>query len=1011
MATHFKDTYDERGERCSVDLRGCARGGFNAYRGVSGGAYRTPIACLPWGHREQRAKSLIKKLIKVLIARRRKCEKDCEGKLAQVTRFPVSFACASGFLGGEKSEAAGYGNGFNRVASFSLREWCQMRNFSFRLFVAAVVCFVLACCLGDGLAQQQGKKKKRGDKVPEDRSLPEPQATPVSALKVAKGFQVELLYSVPKFEQGSWVNLCVDPKGRLITCDQNGGLYRITPPAVGTKGDIKLEKIPADIGEAQGLLWAFDSLYVVVNTAGKYTSGVYRVKDTDGDDMLDKVELLRELSAGGEHGPHAVLFTPDKKGLYIVCGNKTKLTEIDKSRVPQIWGEDHLLPRMPDGRGFMKDVLGPGGCIYQIDPDGKSWELISTGFRNQFDAALNRDGELFTYDADMEWDFNTPWYRPTRVCHVVSGSDWGWRNGAGKWPVYYADTLPPVVDVGPGSPTGICFGYGAKFPKKYQDALFICDWSYGKLYAVHMEPQGSTYTGKLEEFVTGSPLPLTDVVINPVDKAMYFTIGGRKTKSGLYRVTYKGTESTATDDSPAEAEAGQQSLTIGGRELFAPPAVRRKHRHGFESYHTAKDAKSFLNNWEGLGASDRFIRYAARVGLEHQDPTVWEGRALSESDPQTALTALLALVRVRGTDPFHRKPDAPTPDPAWLEKIVPALEKIDWKKLTNDQRNELLRVYAIAFNRLGPPSDEIKQRTIARFDPVYPASTREQNAELANLLVYLQAPSAAEKTVLLLATAPTQEEQIEYARALRVLKTGWTPQLRESYFKWFHQAAGYKGGMSFVLFVDNIRKDALATLTEKEKTALQPILDAQPIAIAGPVAPPRPVVKEWKLDELVQLADTKLKNRDFEHGRKMFAAGNCFGCHRFGNEGGAMGPDLTGIAGRFSRRDLLESIVEPNKVISDQYAAIRILTSDGRVVVGRVVNLAGDNIKINTNMLDPSSVIDVDHRLIEEIQPSPNSMMPAGLMNTLNEDEALDLLAYLLSRGDRNHAMFAKEGK
>jgi putative heme-binding domain-containing protein len=872
-----------------------------------------------------------------------------------------------------------------------------MRNASFRLFTLCAIALLLGFGIAHLQAQPQPKKQgkkadaKRADKAADKKNLPEPPATPVAQLKVAKDFQVELLYSVPKSEEGSWVNLCFDPKGRLIASDQNGGLYRVTVPEIGTKDEIKIEKIPVDIGEAQGLLWAFDSLYVVVNTAGKYPSGLYRVTDTNNDDMLDKVEQLRALEGRGEHGPHAVLLTPDKKGLYIVCGNGTKLTQFNTSRVPQVWGEDHLLPRMPDGRGFMRDVLGPGGSIYKIDPNGQEWELVSTGYRNEFDAALNREGELFTYDADMEWDFNTPWYRPTRVCHATSGSEWGWRNGAGKWPVYYADTLPPVVDVGPGSPTGITFGYGAKFPAKYQEALYICDWSYGKLYAVHFEPQGSSYTAKLEEFVTGTPLPLTDVVVRPQDGAMYFAIGGRKTKSGLYRVTYKGSESTA----PSEPD-----LSAGKKE--------RELRRELESLHTVRDPNVIEKAWPHLSSNDRFLRFAARVALEQQDVKLWQDKALAESNPQASITALLALVRASASDPFHRKPDAPQPDAALLGKIVAALEKIDWAHLDAQQRNELLRVYAVAFNRLGPPSDEIKQRTIARFDPVFPAATREQNIELANLLVYLQAPSAAAKTIQLLSTAPTQEEQIDFARALRMLRTGWTPELREAYFKWFHKAAGYKGGMSFVLFVENIKKDAMTTLSDAEKEALKPLLEAQPIQVAGPIAPARPFVKEWKLDELTELAETKLKNRNFDNGRKMFAAANCFGCHRFGNEGGAVGPDLSGAAGRFSKRDLLENIVDPSKVISDQYAAVRILVADGRIVIGRVVNLAGDNIKINTNMLDPTAIVDVDHRMVEEIAPSPNSMMPNGLMNTLNEEEALDLLAYLLSRGDRNHAMFAK---
>ena len=83
----------------------------------------------------------------------------------------------------------------------------------------------------------------------------------------------------------------------------------------------------------------------------------------------------------------------------------------------------------------------------------------------------------------------------------------------------YEDSLPPVVNIGPGSPTGVAFGYGAKFPAKYQDAFFASDWSYGKLYAVHLKPEGSGYGADVEEFVTGTPLPLTDVVVNPVDGA------------------------------------------------------------------------------------------------------------------------------------------------------------------------------------------------------------------------------------------------------------------------------------------------------------------------------------------------------------------------------------------------------------------------------------------------------------------------------------------------------------
>lgn len=826
-----------------------------------------------------------------------------------------------------------------------------------------------------------------------------PEATPIKDLKIAKDFQVELLYSVPNDVEGSWVSMCVDPRGRLIVCDQYGGLYRVTCPPLGQQQPLKIEKINVDIGEAQGLCWAFDSLYVSVNKAQKYEGGLYRVQDQDGDDQLDTVTLLRPLHGTGEHGPHAIFPTQDGKGLYIVCGNRTDLTEIAESRVPTHWDEDLLLPR-PYGRGFMKGTPAPGGYVCRIDPEGKHWELIATGFRNQYDAALNLAGDMFTYDADMEWDVNTPWYRPTRVCQVVSGAEFGWRNGGGKWPAYYQDSLPPVVDIGPGSPTGVTFGYGAKFPARYQSAFFICDWSYGKLYATHLKPEGATYSATTEEFITGTPLPLTDLVINPQDGAMYFAIGGRKVQSGLYRVTYVGQESTA----PLATEVVETEL--------------QRIRRNLEKLHLGDHPEAVAEAWPYLNHPDRFIRFAARIALEHRPFEEWQDKALSAEDDWTALTALLGLARSQrrsdkgegeGIDPaapdWSNLPETAGRN-ALQSEILSALDRLAWKDLSEEQKLTLMRVYTVAFVRLGPPSESTRQQLIEKFTAVTPDRAPAVNSELAQMLVYLQAPEAAAKVVALLNSAPTQEEQIDYAKSLRLLQTGWTPELREQYFKWFHRAAGYRGGASFSLFVEYIRKAALANLSEAETLALKPILDAQPVSGNPFSAEPRAFVKDWTLEELVPLLSEKLTDRNFENGRKMFGATSCFACHRFDNQGGAMGPDLTALAGRFSPRDILESILIPSKQISDQYEAVQIVTVDGKVIVGRIVNLAGNTYRINTDMLNPDLMVTIDRNNIEEMLPSKTSMMPTGLLNTLNQEEVLDLMAYLLSRGDRTHAMF-----
>ena len=840
--------------------------------------------------------------------------------------------------------------------------------------MSKTVFFPVVILLFIGLITRHGQEGGAGGK------FKKPTATPIDLIRVKKDFQVALLYSVPKAMQGSWVSMCVDPKGRLISSDQYGKLYRITPPPVAGKGGvINVEQLPVDLGEAHGLVWANDSLYVVNNEGRKNPTGLYRVRSSKNNDVLDTKELLRRIPGGaGEHGAHAVLLGPDGKSLYVLCGNHTPLLKPCGSKVPRVWGEDFIVPRLWDASGHAVGILSPGGVIYKTGLDGKDWEIVSAGYRNQYDAAFNREGELFTYDSDMEWDMNMPWYRATRLCHAVTGSEFGWLSGTANRPAYYADNLPPLVDVGPGSPTGMTFGYGARFPAKYQDALFMCDWSYGKLYAAHLKPHGSTYTAELEEFLNGSPLPLTDIVVNPKDGALYFIIGGRQTMSGLYRVTYTGKESTA-------ASKGDNS-----------GAAERNKRRRLEAFYGKKDPQGIEIAWPFLHSKDRFLQYAARTVLEFQDPATWQEKALKETNPVALTHALVGLARVG--------------DKALQPKILEALERVDWTKLTTPEKLDYLRAYQLAFIRMGSPSAEWKERVAKRLDAFYPAKAVTINAELCKLISYLEPADGVRKTMALMAKAPTREEQIDYALSLRTVKNGWTPKLRKDYFNWFHKAAAYRGGHSFLGFLKNIRADAIKILPAEERVALKTILahEPQPDSPKFPVKE-RPFVKKWTVDELVPIVEKGMTGRNFDRGRNLFGETKCFVCHRFNNEGGGMGPDLTIVSGRFGPRDLLESIIEPSKVISDQYQAIVVTTTAGKTITGRIINLAGEGIHINTDMLDPDKITVVNRDQIERIGPSKVSPMPEGLIDSLNQDEILDLVAYLFSRGDRKSKMFQRK--
>lgn len=832
--------------------------------------------------------------------------------------------------------------------------------------------------------------------------------TPADQLTLPPGFKAEVVYTVPKGEQGSWVSMTSDPKGRLIASDQNGALYRITPMAPGADAEgTKVEKLDVAAGSAQGLLWAYDSLYVMISgNYAKNGSGIYRLQDTDGNDSFDKVTKLRDINGSGEHGPHGLALGPDGK-IYFVAGNFTKLPEpFDAYVAPKIWKEDILLPRHWDANGHAQGTMAPGGWIARTDAEGKTWELVGIGYRNAYDVAFNAEGELFSWDSDMEWDMGTPWYRPTRATHTPPGADFGWRSGSGNPPGYYADSLPPLLDIGPGSPVGVLFGTGARFPAKYQKALYILDWTFGTMYALILEPNGASYRATKEEFLFGRPLPLTDAVIAK-DGAMYVSVGGRGTQSGIYRVTYSGSEPTT----PAPVTPANEALTL-----------RRK----LEAFLGKSDPAAVAAAWPHLGHGDRFVRFAARGAIEAQPAAGWQDKVFTLSEPRALINALVAFARCG--DKEHQA------------KGFAAWQTLDLAKLDSEGQLDALRALSLLITRMGQPDEATAKTLAARIEPLFPSADYRLNRDLASMLTTLGSPTATAKIVAqmlkdeslppnhdldrliernggyggpiaqMVSSKPVQQ-RMHYANALSIAKQGWTPEARKAYFTWFEAAErDSKGGNSFKGFIRMIRKAAWENVPEAERAELAPEKLKGELAALPPAAPmvqPKGPGKEWTVDELAPLAKG-MKGRSFTNGRNMFIAAQCTVCHRFAGDGGAAGPDISTVATKFSARDLLESIVEPSKVISDQYNSYTIITKDGRALIGRILADDGKNLTVATNPTDAAITAQVAKADVLSKTVNKASIMPIGLLNRLNQEEALDLLAYLLSSGNEKDPVFAK---
>jgi putative heme-binding domain-containing protein len=864
-------------------------------------------------------------------------------------------------------------------------------------------------------------------------NAPSSSTSKTDKLKLLPGFKAEHLYSPSERGQGSWVAMTFDDKGRMITSDQYGALYRVTLPsetidtvsveklAIGSDADRAADTTTLKIGMgySQGLLYAFNSLYAMVNHNSNKdfdkSTGLYRLQDTDGDDQFDKVTLLKSFTGSpGEHGPHSMVLSPDGKSIFLTAGNHVDVPEMNSYRVLPVWQEDNLLPQIKDPRGHANNRMAPGGWIARIDPEGKHWELVGAGFRNEFDLAFNHAGDLFSYDADMEWDIGTPWYRPTRICHVTSGSEFGWRTGNGKWSAAYPDNLPPVVNIGQGSPTNFMNVLGSNFPPSYKKSMLAFDWSFGIVYAIHMQPDGASYTGKAEEFLSGSPLPLTDGIIGP-DGALYFLTGGRRLESDLYKVYYEGEEATVPEQ-VADAAPNEKN------------ALRRQ----LEGYHTPTEgAVDFA--WPYLSDDDRFIRFAARMAVEHQPISEWRSKALQETNAAALTQAAIALAHQGGTEV--------------RDQILTALTRIDYDQLTPSQQVDVVRAVELIIYRMGKPQGATLQKVVTYLNPHYPAASNELNRLMSKVLVHLSAPGAVEKTLTLLSNAvddPIDEMAIEssdlilrnpaygldianmlskvpprqqtyLATVLSQATSGWTPALREKYFKWFAEAFGYQGGRSYVGFVDKARKSALALVDQADfdfynKLSGDSLLTKSGNDLANLPSAEGPG-RRWSMEEAAPMLQEELINCDFENGKKMFAAALCSACHTVRGEGGLIGPDLTQLGTRFSPADILDHTINPDKEISDQYAATVLTLKDGSSVLGRLTSEDDANYYLSQNPFTPEVLKTVPKNDVVSTKHSTVSVMIPGLVNRLNENELKNLLAFLVAGGNPDNAVFAPQSR
>jgi putative membrane-bound dehydrogenase-like protein len=456
---------------------------------------------------------------------------------------------------------------------------------------------------------------------------------PPHGLRVPPGFEVT------EFADSGLANdifcLTLDPWGRVVVSGR--GYVRLLLDEDGDgKADKALDFAEAPKDGAMGLFWEGETLWCMGD------GGLRRYCDAGGAGRQRPSELVAKLKTGGEHDAHAIRRGPDG-WLYVLCGNNTGISKANVT-----------LPTSP-----VKDPIA--GCVLRFAPDFKGCEVVADGFRNAYAMDFNSAGDLFTFDSDNERCVSLPWYEPTRLYHVLDGGHYGWlapqRAQTWRLPPYFLDVVAPIATLGRGSPTGVVCYRHTQFPARYRGGLFLCDWTFGRIYFVKLVPSGSSYRGEAEVFlqaVGDNGFAPTAAAVDPRTGDLYVSIGGRGTRGAVYRIRYpdglKGVEAGEVaklqpkprSNEWQEATSEQYLARATGddlRERLRTLGEIRRHQSHFRAEQLDRVIRA---NW---GHPDRLLRQQAAALLAAAGPDLRIGYSRKDGlGPRETTTLALACL-------------------------------------------------------------------------------------------------------------------------------------------------------------------------------------------------------------------------------------------------------------------------------------------------------------------------------------------------------------------------------
>ena len=361
-----------------------------------------------------------------------------------------------------------------------------------------------------------------------------------SAVTIAEGLQVPDGFRVTWYADNNLTHdtycLTHDSAGRAVVSGP-GYVRTLYDDDTDGRADRFLEFADGPRTGAQGLFCDRNRILCVGD------DGVWLYEDADEDGVADGVpRRLLKIRAGGEHHAHAIRRGPDGYW-YLLAGNDSDVDERFVTLLGSPVAKSHA------------------GVLLRLTPDFTGAEVIADGFRNAYDFDFHPQGDIFLYDSDGERDISLPWYRPTRVFQILPGSHAGWISRSWKRDDNFPSMPITIARLGRGRPTGaVCYRH-TQFPESYHGAVFVLDWTYGRMVVLRPTRSGSVWQAKAELFMSARGqfgFAPTDVSVGP-DGHVFVSVGGRGTSGGILRISWIGdgnnTTSTPHTDEPSPVES------------------------------------------------------------------------------------------------------------------------------------------------------------------------------------------------------------------------------------------------------------------------------------------------------------------------------------------------------------------------------------------------------------------------------------------------------------------------